>query len=108
MVEGREKHEQVETEQEEESSEDGDEMETRNSEYFWYPDLEQEALRWIVRMGEPIYGYQVPTGFPDNQTYWTSGTGLINRLKFATLPARHSLQNHRHSSSIRCVRALRV
>lgn len=44
---------------------------------------EQEILRWIIRMGEPIYGYQVPTGFPDNKTYWTSGTGLINRIKFA-------------------------
>lgn len=44
---------------------------------------EQEALQWIIRMGEPIYGYQVPTGFPDNRTYWTSGTGLINRIKFA-------------------------
>ncbi|MEO0508114.1 MAG: DUF1800 domain-containing protein [Bacteroidota bacterium] len=52
---------------------------------------EQEALRWIVRMGEPIYGYQVPTGFPDNQTYWTSGTGLINRLKFATALAENKI-----------------
>ena len=46
-------------------------------------DSEQQALRWIVRMGEPIYGYQVATGFPFYQTFWTSGTGLINRLKFA-------------------------
>ncbi|MEO1011205.1 MAG: DUF1800 domain-containing protein [Bacteroidota bacterium] len=44
---------------------------------------EQEALQWIVRMGEPIYAYQVPMGFPDTKTYWTSGTGLINRMKFA-------------------------
>ena len=34
-------------------------------------------------MGQPLYQYQAPTGFPDRADYWMSDGGLIARLNFA-------------------------
>ncbi len=37
---------------------------------------------WIGRMGEKIYNYQAPTGFPDKGLYWINTGSLLNRMNF--------------------------
>jgi len=37
----------------------------------------------IGQMGQPLYQYQPPTGFPDRADYWMSDGALIARLNFA-------------------------
>ncbi len=37
---------------------------------------------WISRMGEKIYNYQAPTGFPDKGQYWINTGSLLNRMNF--------------------------
>ncbi len=37
---------------------------------------------WIGRMGEKIYNYQAPTGFPDRGQYWINTGSLLNRMNF--------------------------
>ena len=34
-------------------------------------------------MGQPLYQYQPPTGFPDRADHWMSDGALIARLNFA-------------------------
>ena len=33
-------------------------------------------------MGQPLYQYQAPTGFPDRASQWTSSGSLVERLNF--------------------------
>jgi len=37
---------------------------------------------WITRMGQKIYYYQAPTGFPDKGQYWINTGSLLNRMNF--------------------------
>lgn len=37
---------------------------------------------WIGRMGEKMYNYQAPTGFPDRGQYWINTGSLLNRMNF--------------------------
>lgn len=37
---------------------------------------------WISRMGQKIYSYQAPTGFPDKGQYWINTGSLLNRMNF--------------------------
>jgi len=37
---------------------------------------------WINRMGQKIYYYQAPTGFPDRGTYWINTGSLLSRMNF--------------------------
>jgi uncharacterized protein (DUF1800 family) len=39
-------------------------------------------LGWIGRMGEPLYGYQAPTGYPDRADAWVNTGSLLNRMNF--------------------------
>ncbi|GGH62581.1 uncharacterized protein (DUF1800 family) [Filimonas zeae] len=41
-----------------------------------------QLYTWISRMGERIYYYQAPTGFPDKGTYWINTGSLLNRMNF--------------------------
>ncbi|MGB6121656.1 MAG: DUF1800 domain-containing protein, partial [Bacteroidota bacterium] len=43
----------------------------------------RELLRWVRAMGEPVYAYQAPTGFPDRAEAWISAGSLVQRMKFA-------------------------
>lgn len=43
----------------------------------------QQIGRLIGQMGQPLYQYQPPTGFPDRADQWTSDGALIARLNFA-------------------------
>ncbi|MDT7778066.1 MAG: hypothetical protein QOC99_578 [Acidobacteriota bacterium] len=40
-------------------------------------------IQWIARMGEPLYGYQAPTGYPEVAEYWVNTGALLERLNFS-------------------------
>ena len=40
------------------------------------------TVRWIERMGQPLYAYQAPTGFPDRAEAWVNTGALLNRMNF--------------------------
>ncbi len=39
--------------------------------------------QWIARMGEPLYMYQAPTGYPDTAEHWVNTGALLERINFA-------------------------
>ena len=43
------------------------------------PRMSQE----IAKMGQPLYQYQAPTGFPDRAAQWMSSGSLMERINFA-------------------------
>lgn len=43
----------------------------------------QPMMQWLDRMGEQLYGYLEPTGFPDYAESWTNSGTLVTRLNFA-------------------------
>ncbi len=38
--------------------------------------------QWISKMGQKLYYYQAPTGFPDKAPYWINTGSLLNRMNF--------------------------
>ncbi len=40
-------------------------------------------VEWIARMGQPLYRYLAPTGFPDRGNFWISSGTLLTRTQFA-------------------------
>jgi len=44
-------------------------------------------LNNMVRMGQPLFYYQAPTGFPDRASAWINSGTLLQRINFATLLA---------------------
>ncbi len=42
-----------------------------------------ELITWISRMGQPVYSYAAPTGFPDRADHWVNVGPLLERLNFA-------------------------
>jgi uncharacterized protein (DUF1800 family) len=38
--------------------------------------------RWIGKMGQPLYAYQAPTGYPDRGQFWINTGSIINRMNF--------------------------
>jgi uncharacterized protein (DUF1800 family) len=43
----------------------------------------QPMMQWLDRMGEQLYGYLEPTGFPDYAESWTNSGTLVTRMNFA-------------------------
>ncbi|WPU96808.1 DUF1800 domain-containing protein [Mucilaginibacter sabulilitoris] len=41
-----------------------------------------QLYSWINKMGEKVYFYQAPTGFPDKGQYWINTGSLLNRMNF--------------------------
>jgi len=41
-----------------------------------------QLYNWVTRMGEKMYFYQAPTGFPDKGQYWINTGSLLNRMNF--------------------------
>lgn len=37
---------------------------------------------WVRRMGQPLYAYQAPTGFPDRASAWVNTGALLSRMNF--------------------------
>ena len=46
--------------------------------------LSHQLLRYLGRMGEPLFLAQPPTGYPDIGASWTSPDMLLTRMNFAT------------------------
>ena len=42
----------------------------------------QPMMGWFFRMGEPLYGYEPPTGYPDYAESWANSGTLIARMNF--------------------------
>ena len=42
----------------------------------------RQMMDWFDRMGEPLYGYLPPTGFPDYAESWANSGTLIARMNF--------------------------
>ena len=42
----------------------------------------RELLKWITRMGQPLYAYEAPNGFPDRAEAWVNTGSLLNRMNF--------------------------
>jgi uncharacterized protein (DUF1800 family) len=40
------------------------------------------VLDWVARMGEPLYAYQAPTGYPDRAEAWVNTGSLLSRMSF--------------------------
>lgn len=45
-------------------------------------DQPAQLYNWVTRMGERMYFYQAPTGFPDKGQYWINTGSLLNRMNF--------------------------
>jgi len=41
-----------------------------------------QLYTWIDKMGQKMYYYQAPTGFPDRAQYWINTGALLNRMNF--------------------------
>jgi uncharacterized protein (DUF1800 family) len=41
-----------------------------------------QLYNWANKMGQKIYAYQAPTGFPDKGQYWINTGALLNRMNF--------------------------
>jgi uncharacterized protein (DUF1800 family) len=41
-----------------------------------------QLYTWMGRMGQQLYFYQAPTGFPDRDQYWINTGALLNRMNF--------------------------
>jgi uncharacterized protein (DUF1800 family) len=41
-----------------------------------------QLYNWITKMGQKMYYYQAPTGFPDRGQYWINTGALLNRMNF--------------------------
>jgi len=52
-------------------------------------------LAAMVRMGQPLFYYQAPTGFPDRGSAWINSGTLLQRINFATLLAGNRIRGTR-------------
>jgi hypothetical protein len=41
-----------------------------------------QLYNWIDKMGQKLYYYQAPTGYPDKGQYWINTGALLNRMNF--------------------------
>ena len=41
-----------------------------------------KLYQWITKMGQKLYAYQAPTGYPDKAAFWINTGSLLNRMNF--------------------------
>ena len=51
--------------------------------------------QWIARMGEPLYMYQAPTGYPDMAENWVNTGALLERMNFGLALASNRIPGTR-------------
>jgi uncharacterized protein (DUF1800 family) len=51
--------------------------------------------QWISRMGEPLYMYQAPTGYPDMAENWVNTGSLLERMNFGLALASNRIPGTR-------------
>lgn len=56
-----------------------------------------ELGEWCVRMGQPLYGFQAPTGFPDRGSFWINAGTLLSRMSFGLALAKGEIGGVRHT-----------
>ncbi|MCA1623967.1 MAG: DUF1800 domain-containing protein, partial [Acidobacteria bacterium] len=49
----------------------------------------------LVKMGEPLYGFQAPTGYPDTAEDWVNTGALLERMNFAIALASNRIPGTR-------------
>ena len=54
-----------------------------------------QIAQLLGKMGQPVYQYVAPTGFPDRTDYWMSDGSLIERINFAVTLATNKVPNTR-------------
>ena len=49
-----------------------------------HADIQQpyQVFMWVDKMGQKLYYYQAPTGFPDKGQYWINTGSLLSRMNF--------------------------
>jgi uncharacterized protein (DUF1800 family) len=52
----------------------------------------QQVAQFISRMGQPLYRYQPPTGFPDRAEQWVNTGSLLERLNFGLALSTNKLR----------------
>jgi hypothetical protein len=55
--------------------------------------------RWISKMGQPLYAYQAPTGYPDKGQFWINSGSIINRMNFGLTLASGKVEGVRFNLS---------
>ncbi len=50
------------------------------------------VLQWVSKIGQPLYAYQAPTGFPDRADTWINTGALLNRMNFGLALALGSIE----------------
>ncbi|MEM1246594.1 MAG: DUF1800 domain-containing protein [Acidobacteriota bacterium] len=58
-------------------------------------------VSWIERMGQPLYRYEAPTGFPDRSETWVNSGALLVRMNFGLELARGEVNGVRLPQSLR-------
>ena len=54
-------------------------------------DVPAMLVQWTGRIGQPLYQYQAPTGYPDTAESWVNTGALLNRLNFSLALASNRL-----------------
>jgi len=49
------------------------------------------VIDWIERMGQPLYAFQAPTGYPDRANAWLNTGSLVARMNFGLQLATHRI-----------------
>lgn len=52
-------------------------------------------LGLLQKMGEPLYGYQAPTGYPDTAADWVNTGALLERMNFAVALSSNRIRGTR-------------
>jgi uncharacterized protein (DUF1800 family) len=52
----------------------------------------QQTAQFIAKMGEPLYLYQAPTGYPDRADQWVNTGSLLERLNFGLALSTNKLR----------------
>ena len=52
----------------------------------------QQIAQFIAKMGEPLYLYQAPTGYPDRADQWVNTGSLLERLNFGLALSTNKLR----------------
>ncbi len=53
------------------------------------------VIEWVERMGQPLYAYQAPTGFPDRASSWVNTGALLARMNFGLALANGQIEGTR-------------
>ena len=54
-----------------------------------------QIFTWVDKMGQKLYFYQAPTGFPDKGQYWINTGALLNRMNFGLAVASQRIPGTR-------------